>query len=104
MAQGRRCDTGCESWPDDDSYKRCPMCGDRTSRYSNLRPLDADEARSLKLTLEFESMYAAYCKANGQTVDGPLPMPPEESLKWDAKYPNGKPDAPAGKGGTQKRD
>jgi hypothetical protein len=56
MAWGRRCDFGCESWPDDDHYKTCPSCGKETTRYSNLRPLDRTEA----LIAEFEAFYEDY--------------------------------------------
>lgn len=53
MAWGRRCDLGCESWPDDKRYDKCPSCGRETTRYSNLRPLDKLEA----LFAEFEAFY-----------------------------------------------
>lgn len=92
MAWGRRCNPGCESWPDSDDYKRCPVCGETTTRFSNLRPLGDDEAASLKAHCEFEVMYRSWCKAKGQSVDGPLAMTPEESLVWDQKYPGGRPD------------
>lgn len=51
---GRRCDIGCESWPDTAEYKVCPVCGEQTTCYSNLHPLDVDEARSKRLHIEFE--------------------------------------------------
>lgn len=44
MAWGRRCDLGCESWPDDDKYKKCPVCGDKTTRYTNLDPISEEDA------------------------------------------------------------
>ena len=94
MAWGRRCDVGCESWPDDDAYDECPVCGEPTVRFSNLRPLDETEARTLRLQLEFEHYYVEYCENKGQPVDGPLPMSPEDEAKWDEKYPGGKPDGP----------
>lgn len=53
MAWGRRCDNGCESWPDDKRYKRCPSCGEPATRFSNLQPLDKLEA----LYAEFEAYY-----------------------------------------------
>jgi hypothetical protein len=72
MAYGRRCGIGCESWPDDDEYAVCPRCGEETERYRNLNPLDEDEARSIKLHLEFEEFYEARCAERGVTVDGEL--------------------------------
>lgn len=72
MAYGRRCDLGCESWPDDDSYESCPVCGQPTERASGLKPLPADDARDLKRTLDFEAFYEAWCLERGQTVDGPI--------------------------------
>lgn len=68
-AWGRRCDFGCESWPDHDDYATCPACGEETTRYSNLKPLDADVARSLKLELDFESYYEEHCKQLGMPVE-----------------------------------
>lgn len=56
MALGRRCEAGCESWPDDPRYKVCPICGEATKRYRNLSPLDKSEA----LHAEFEAFYAAW--------------------------------------------
>lgn len=93
MAWGRRCEVGCESWPDEDVYELCPVCGEPTTQYSNLRPLPEDEARTLRLQLEFEAYYVDYCEQKGQPVDGGLPMPPDEAAKWDVKYPDGRPDA-----------
>lgn len=90
MAWGRRCDVGCESWPDDDAYETCPVCGEPTERFSNLRPISDEEARSMRLTLEFEQYYIDYCNDRGQPQDGGLPMPPELEAKWDEKYPEGR--------------
>jgi hypothetical protein len=87
MAMGRRCDTGCASWPDDPRYRQCPICGEFTTRYSNLQPLDDDEATQR----EFEAYYESYCARRSQPVSGPLPMSPEQSLLWDGKYPEGRP-------------
>lgn len=92
---GRRCDLGCESWPDDDDYDTCPVCGEPTERFSNLRPLSDDDAKSMRLILNFEQYYIDYCEARGQTLDGGLPMTPEDEAKWDEKYPQGRPDAKA---------
>ena len=97
MAWGRRCDPGCESWPDSDDYKRCPTCGEKTTRYSNLRPLDEGEAHSLKAQGEFKVFYEVWCRKKGQSDDGPLPMDREEAVYWDEKYPGGRPDAPPAK-------
>lgn len=74
MAVGRRCEYGCESWPDSEQYAKCPLCGEPTTRYSNLSPVSDVEARELA----FEAYYEAYCAERGQPVDGPLPESPEE--------------------------
>lgn len=72
MAYGRRCDLGCETWPDDDTYERCAVCGQLTERASGLRPLSDDDAAELKRGLDFEAFYEAWCIERGQTVDGPI--------------------------------
>lgn len=90
MAWGRRCEVGCESWPDDDIYDTCPVCGEPTERFSNLRPISEEEARSMRLTLEFEQYYIDYCNDRRQPLDGALPMPSEEEARWDEKYPEGR--------------
>ena len=54
---GRRCQIGCESWPDDDAYDMCPRCGEPTTRYTNLRPLDVFEAHAIASRLDFEDYY-----------------------------------------------
>lgn len=54
---GRRCDLGCESWPADDEFELCPICGQPTTRYSNLYPLALDEALAIKLRLDFDDFY-----------------------------------------------
>lgn len=69
---GRRCDLGCESWPDEMIYSKCPVCGEPTTRFRNLTPLSDDEAQSKLLHAQFEEFYTRYCLAQGQTVDGPL--------------------------------
>jgi hypothetical protein len=91
VALGRRCDPGCESWPDDDRYKTCPLCGEETTRYRNLRPITQDEANEL----EFEAFYEKHCIDNDQPIDGPLGMGPEEEAEWDERYPDGTPDLPS---------
>jgi transposase InsO family protein len=85
MALGRRCDNGCESWPDDERYERCPICRSKTTRYNNLRPLPQDEADAR----EFEAFYERYCEKKEQPVNGGLPMPPEQASYWDKMYPDG---------------
>lgn len=54
---GRRCDLGCESWPPDDEFENCPICGQPTTRYSNLYPLPMDEAMAMKRRLDFDDYY-----------------------------------------------
>jgi hypothetical protein len=56
MAFGRRCDMGCESWPDDDKYETCPICGQEAERFSNLDPLTETEAAHAL----FEHFYAKW--------------------------------------------
>lgn len=73
MAWGRRCDLGCETWPDYDLYRSCLECGERTTRFSNLKPMSDAEAISRLRRFEFEKHYARYCAKKGQSVDGPLP-------------------------------
>ncbi len=87
MSKGRRCDLGCDSWPDDEDYKRCPICGEETTRYNNLRPLPEDEARSVKAHHEFEAMYSALDRHR----DGEPKMNAAESRVWDDLYPGGRP-------------
>lgn len=69
---GRRCALGCESWPDDKDYKRCPQCGEVTTRFNNLLPLTAEAARSKANHLRFEDYYEERCAARGITVTGPI--------------------------------
>lgn len=83
---GRRCDIGCESWPDSDEYDVCPCCGEETTRYSNVLPIDEDDAQALKATLFFEGFYEDYCATHGQPVDGPLEPTDEQHAKYDALY------------------
>ncbi len=72
MSWGRRCDMGCESWPDSDEYEFCHRCDEPTRRLRNLRPLDDPEANSLKLSLEFETFYELRCSERGIPSSGPL--------------------------------
>lgn len=69
---GRRCDLGCESWPDELIYQRCPTCGEKTTRYTNLYPVSDEEGRSAIRHEAFERFYEAHCRAQGISVDGPL--------------------------------
>lgn len=69
MAWGRRCEIGCESWPDDKAYETCPKCDEPAKRYKNLTPLDESEAKHEA----FEVFYAKRCERLGIPVDGPLP-------------------------------
>lgn len=75
MAWGRRCDLGCESWPDEVRYKHCIECGEPTTRFSNLNPIDPEEAKSRFRHSEFEKFYARRCARRGVAADGPLPEP-----------------------------
>lgn len=72
MALGRRCAIGCETWPDEPLYSKCPTCGESTRRVRGVQPLPKDEAQSLLLHANFETYYERYCMKRGQTVDGPL--------------------------------
>lgn len=69
---GRRCDLGCESWPDDMIYQKCPTCGEPTTRYTNLWPVSAEEGRSAIRLAAFERFYEVHCDKRGQSVDGDL--------------------------------
>lgn len=73
MAWGRRCELGCESWPDEALYAQCPECGEPTKRFRNLDPIAPDEAQSRLLHIQFEKFYERRCKLLGIPVDGPLP-------------------------------
>jgi hypothetical protein len=68
MAWGRRCEIGCETWPDESTYTTCPSCGEKTTRYSNLSPLDAAEARSLRV-------HGATTSAGAPASGSPLRVP-----------------------------
>jgi hypothetical protein len=73
VAWGRRCDLGCESWPDDPKYKTCPACGEPAPRYHNLSPLTMTEAERFRKNALFEEFYETRCIARGISADGPLP-------------------------------
>ena len=73
MALGRRCELGCESWPDTEAFKKCPECGEPTRRMSGLSPLALEEAQSVLRHYQFERAYEEHCRKLGQPVEGPLP-------------------------------
>jgi hypothetical protein len=91
---GRRCDIGCTSWPDDDKYDICPICKEETERFSNLQPIEEDEAASLVNHLEFEEYYQDRCDRRGLPAEGDLEPTEEQHEKYDALYPGGQPDGP----------
>jgi hypothetical protein len=80
MAWGRRCELGCESWPDKAIYNPCPTCGEQTTRYKNLTPLPDDEAQSILSHVQFERYYEKRCARRGVPVEGPLPERKSTSL------------------------
>lgn len=84
MALGRRCDLGCETWPDDDKFKVCPECGEKTKRYKGVNPITDEEA----VPYLFEAFYQEWDEKMPETR---LQMTPEEHLRWDALFPNGRP-------------
>lgn len=84
---GRRCEIGCETWPDTDKYKRCPECGEPTKRYRGVEPLSEEEAAPLA----FEAFYKEW---DDKMPDMRLKMTPEETLRWDGLYPDGRPSPP----------
>lgn len=63
---GRRCDMGCETWPDEDDYKECPQCGEQTRRCRGVRPLSSEEAQSRKAHLDFEALYEVHAAEVGE--------------------------------------
>lgn len=93
---GRRCDLGCESWPDHNDYGVCAVCGEETTRYSNLLPISDEDAEILKRQLDFEAYYENYCDRVSRPADGPLEPTHKQHEKYDALYPGGRPDRPSG--------
>jgi hypothetical protein len=77
---GRRCEIGCESWPDSLDYSVCPRCGGETERMSNLRPLSDLEARRIKTHIDFEEFYENRCRKLKIPVSGKLPSSYERQL------------------------
>lgn len=69
---GRRCDMGCESWPDTTDFATCLRCGGATTRYSNLQPMDFDEAISLLRHARFNRYYEKHCERLKIPFKGPL--------------------------------
>ena len=70
---GRRCDLGCESWPDNEAFKKCLRCGGETTRFSNLQPLTLEEATKLLREAQFNAYYSKRCAELKIPVAGPLP-------------------------------
>lgn len=70
---GRRCDLGCESWPDTLDFEKCLKCGEPTTRYSNLSVLDFDEAQRLLRIAKFNAYYARHCERLRIPTGGDLP-------------------------------
>lgn len=69
---GRRCEIGCETWPDSDEFKTCPKCGEPAKRYSGMTPLTLEEARSIKAHIDFDAYYERHCARLGIPASGPL--------------------------------
>lgn len=57
MPPARRCSICSLDWPDSDHYDECPQCEEDTRRFSNASPMPDDEAKSLRLHLEFDKFY-----------------------------------------------
>lgn len=69
----RRCDMGCESWPDEPIFATCSHCGEPTRRISNGEPtITVEEAKVLKLYDLFDRFYERRCERLGIKADGPL--------------------------------
>lgn len=86
MALGRRCDIGCLTWPDDNKYKVCPICGEPTTRYRGVTVADDDEINNAY----FEAFYEEW---DEKMPPSRLEMTPEEIIYWESKYPGGRPDS-----------
>lgn len=59
----RRCAIGCESWPDEDEYKTCFVCGEPTRRLGNVNPTMTAEDAVARLR---EAQFQAYLEASGR--------------------------------------
>ena len=69
----RRCDIGCESWPDEMIFATCTYCGEKTTRYEKMEPtVSREKARSVKLHELFDKFYERRCEQLGIPADGPL--------------------------------
>lgn len=55
-----RCSICSLNFPTEDDYDKCPQCLLETSRFNNLKPMDADEAHSIKAHSDFERFYAEW--------------------------------------------
>lgn len=77
---GRRCDMGCETWPDKQIYAKCPQCGEPTTRYRDVYPLPDDEAETILVSEQFKAYYEKRCAQLGIPADGPLPKHYEQAL------------------------
>jgi hypothetical protein len=77
---GRRCDLGCESWPDLLEFQTCVRCGSETTRFSNLRPLSVEEARKIAREIEFNAFYERRCAEKKIPSTGKLPEWYEKQL------------------------
>lgn len=70
---GRRCEMGCETWPDKALYAHCLRCGEPTRRVrGRVTPLSDEEAESILKAVAFERYYERWCAARRQPVEGPL--------------------------------
>ena len=69
---GRRCELGCESWPDTLEFRKCLRCGGETTRFSNLSPLSMEEAQSALRHAKFDAYYKEHCNKLGIPASGPL--------------------------------
>lgn len=62
-AAGRRCDMGCESYPDHSDFSKCLVCGEPTRRLNNAWPMPEDEARSKLSHAKFEAWLEKHGRA-----------------------------------------
>jgi hypothetical protein len=57
-------------------YSKCPKCGEKADRFSNLDPITEQEAA----VIMFELYYERRCEKLGIPADGPLPKHYEQAL------------------------